>query len=49
MGEGQIIVHGVFAVLVDLGSIREQAEHGRRSKAISNISPCLLHQFLLPA
>ena len=31
-----------------LGSIREQAEQARGGKPVSNISPWLLHQLLLP-
>jgi hypothetical protein len=34
--------------MVVLGSIRKQAEQGRRSKPVSNIPPWPLHQLLLP-
>jgi hypothetical protein len=41
-------VGGAIPGLVDLGSIRKQAEQARGSKPVSNIPPWLLHQFLLP-
>ena len=41
-------VGGAIPGLVDLGSIREQAEQARGSKAVSNIPPWPLHQLLLP-
>jgi hypothetical protein len=34
--------------LVVLGSIRKKAEQARESKAVSNIPPWPLYQFLLP-
>jgi hypothetical protein len=46
--KGGPIVGGAIPGLVDLGSIREQAEQARRSKAVRNIPPWPLHQLLLP-
>jgi hypothetical protein len=42
------IVGGAISGLAVLGSIREQAEQARASKPVKNISPCPLHQLLLP-
>jgi hypothetical protein len=39
---------GAISGLVVLGSIREQAEQARGSKAVKNIPPWPLHQLLLP-
>jgi hypothetical protein len=47
-GEGPL-VGGTIPGLVVLGSIREQAEHDRRSKPVKNVPPWPLHQLLLPA
>jgi hypothetical protein len=41
-------VGGAVPGLVVLGSIRKQAEQGRGSKPVRNISPWPLHQLLLP-
>jgi hypothetical protein len=41
------LVGGTISGLVILGSIREQAEQARRSKAVMNIPPWPLHQLLL--
>jgi hypothetical protein len=46
-GEGPL-VGGTISGLVVLGSIREQAEQARGSKAVKNIPPWPLHQLLLP-
>jgi hypothetical protein len=40
---GGHLVGGTISGLVDLGSIRKQAEHARASKPVSNIPPWLLH------
>jgi hypothetical protein len=45
---GGPIVGGAIPGLVDLGSIRKQAEQFRGSKPVSNIPPWPLHQLLLP-
>ena len=42
------LVGGTISGLVDLGSIREQAEQARGSKPVKNIPPWPLHQLLLP-
>ena len=47
MGGGPV-VGGAIPGLVDLGSVREQAEQTRGSKPVRNIPPLLLHQLLLP-
>jgi len=47
-GRAQCIVGGAIPGLVDVGSIREQAEQARGSKPVSNIPPWRLHQLLLP-
>jgi hypothetical protein len=44
---GPIVGDAILGLLV-LGSIRKQAEQGRGSKPVSNISPWSLHQLLLP-
>ena len=41
------LVGGAIPGLVDLGSIREQAEQARKSKPVKNIPPWPLHQLLL--
>ena len=41
------LVGGTISGLVDLGSIREQAEQARGSKPVKNIPPWPLHQLLL--
>ena len=45
---GGPLVGGTTFGLVLLGSVREQAEQARGSKPVRNISPCSLHQLLLP-
>jgi hypothetical protein len=44
---GGTIVGGAIPGLVVLGSIREQAEQARASKAVSSTPPWPLHQLLL--
>ena len=44
----QPIVSGAIPGLVNLGSIRKQAEPVRGSKPVSDIPPWPLHQLLLP-
>ena len=44
----RLLVGGTITGLVVLGSIREQAEHTRGSKPVSNIPRWSLHQLLLP-
>jgi hypothetical protein len=46
---GGVLVGGSISGLVDLGSIREQAEQAKGSKPVSNIPLWPLHQLLLPA
>jgi hypothetical protein len=43
------LVGEIISGLAVLGSIREQAEQARGSKAVSNIPPWPQHQLLLPA
>ena len=47
-GGGQPIVGGAIPGLVDLGSIRKQAEQAKGSKPVSDIPPWPLHQLQLP-
>ena len=44
----QPTVGGAIPRLVDLGSIRKQAEQAKGSKPVSNIPPWPLHQLQLP-
>jgi hypothetical protein len=41
-------VVGAVSRLVDLGSVRKQAEQARGSKPVRNVPPWPLHQLLLP-
>ena len=44
----RLLVGGTISGLVDLGSIRAQAEQARGSKPVKNIPPWPLHLLLLP-
>ena len=47
-GRAQSIVGSHIPGLVDMGSIRNQAEQAMGSKPVSDIPPWPLHQLLLP-